>query len=42
VAEQSGIVLRAEVRLLGFGGGKDGAVDGSDGVAGAAQGGAAP
>jgi len=42
VAEQSGVVLRAEVRLLGFGGGKDGAVDGSGGVAGATQGGAAP
>ncbi len=42
VAEQSGVVLRAEVRLLGFGGGKDGAVDGSGGVAGATRGGAAP
>jgi len=29
VAEQSGVVLRAEVRLLGFGGGKNGAVDGN-------------
>ena len=42
VAERSGVVLRAEVRLLGFGGGKDGAVDGSGGVAGATQGGATP
>jgi UDP-N-acetylmuramate dehydrogenase len=37
VAEQSGVVLRAEVRLLGFGGGKDDAVDGNGGTAGAAQ-----
>jgi UDP-N-acetylmuramate dehydrogenase len=42
VAEQSGVVLRAEVRLLGFGGGKDGAVDGNGGVAGAAQSGSTP
>jgi UDP-N-acetylmuramate dehydrogenase len=28
VAEHSGVVLRAEVRLLGFGAGKDGPVDG--------------
>ena len=40
VAEQSGVVLRAEVRLLGFGGGETGAVDGNGG-AGTAQGGAA-
>jgi UDP-N-acetylmuramate dehydrogenase len=33
VAEQSGVVLRAEVRLLGFGGGKDGAVQKSEGAA---------
>jgi UDP-N-acetylmuramate dehydrogenase len=38
VAERSGVVLRAEVRLLGFGGGEDGAVDGNGGV-GTAQGG---
>ena len=30
VAEQSGVVLRAEVRLLGFGGGNNGPVDGND------------
>jgi UDP-N-acetylmuramate dehydrogenase len=33
VADQSGVVLRAEVRLLGFGGGKDGAVHENDGAA---------
>ena len=32
VAERSGVVLRAEVRLLGFGGGETGAVDGNGGV----------
>ena len=30
VAERSGVALRAEVRLLGFGGGENGPVDGSD------------
>jgi UDP-N-acetylmuramate dehydrogenase len=40
VAEQSGVVLRAEVRLLGFGGGETGAVNGNGG-AGTALGGAA-
>jgi UDP-N-acetylmuramate dehydrogenase len=30
VSEQSGVVLRAEVRLLGFGGGDNGPVDGID------------
>jgi UDP-N-acetylmuramate dehydrogenase len=33
VAEDSGVVLRTEVRLLGFGGGKDGQVDGNGGTA---------
>ena len=33
VAEHSGVVLQAEVRLLGFGGGKDGPVDGHSGAA---------
>jgi len=37
VAEQSGVVLRAEVRLLGFVEGKDDAVNGNGGAAGAAQ-----
>jgi UDP-N-acetylmuramate dehydrogenase len=37
VAELSGVVLQAEVRLLGFTGGENGAVDGSGGV-GTAQG----
>jgi UDP-N-acetylmuramate dehydrogenase len=36
VEEQSGVVLEAEVRLLGFGGGKDGPVDG-DGDGGATR-----
>jgi UDP-N-acetylmuramate dehydrogenase len=40
VAEQSGVVLQAEVRLLGFGGGETGAVNVSGG-AGTARGGAA-
>jgi hypothetical protein len=40
VAERSGVVLRAEVRLLGFGGGETGAVDGEGGAAGAEQSGA--
>ena len=30
VSEQSGVVLRAEVRLLGFGGGNNGPVEGDD------------
>jgi UDP-N-acetylmuramate dehydrogenase len=38
VAERSGVVLRAEVRLLGFGGGNDDAMDGNGGAAGTAQG----
>jgi UDP-N-acetylmuramate dehydrogenase len=38
VAEQSGVVLRAEVRLLGFGGGKDDAVSGNGGAEGAGRG----
>jgi hypothetical protein len=42
VAEQSGVALRAEVRLLGFGGGETGLVDGIDGQAGAAPAGATP
>jgi UDP-N-acetylmuramate dehydrogenase len=33
VAERSGVVLRAEVRLLGFGGGEDDTVDGKSGAA---------
>ena len=33
VAEHSGVVLQAEVRLLGFGAGKDGPVDGHSGAA---------
>ncbi len=33
VAEQTGVVLRAEVRLLGFGSGENGAVDGNGGTA---------
>jgi len=37
VAEHSGVVLQAEVRLLGFGGGNDDAMDGIGGAAGAAQ-----
>jgi UDP-N-acetylmuramate dehydrogenase len=40
VAERSGVVLRAEVRLLGFGGGETGVVDGKGGAAGAEQSGA--
>ncbi len=32
VTEHSGVVLRAEVRLLGFGAGKDGPVDGKSGA----------
>jgi UDP-N-acetylmuramate dehydrogenase len=32
VSELSGVVLQAEVRLLGFGGGEDGAVDGNGGA----------
>ncbi|HEX4433779.1 MAG TPA: UDP-N-acetylmuramate dehydrogenase [Acidimicrobiales bacterium] len=42
VAEQSGVVLRAEVRLLGFGGGETGLVDGNEGQAGSAPAGAMP
>jgi UDP-N-acetylmuramate dehydrogenase len=42
VAEKSGVVLRAEVRLLGFGGGETGPVDGNDGQSGAAPAGAMP
>ena len=38
VAEDSGVVLRAEVRLLGFGGGNDDAMDGNGGATGSAQG----
>jgi UDP-N-acetylmuramate dehydrogenase len=38
VAEDSGVVLRAEVRLLGFGGGNDDAMDRNGGAAGSAQG----
>ncbi len=34
VAEHSGVVLQAEVRLLGFGGGETGAVDGNGGASG--------
>ena len=41
VAERSGVILRAEVRLLGFGGGKMVPVDGNGGGAGAGQVGAA-
>jgi UDP-N-acetylmuramate dehydrogenase len=37
VAEHSGVVLVAEVRLLGFGGGEDGVVDGNGGASGAEQ-----
>jgi UDP-N-acetylmuramate dehydrogenase len=40
VAERSGVVLRAEVRLLGFGAGKNGAVDGSGDTASAPRHGA--
>ena len=40
VAEHSGVVLVAEVRLLGFADGKNGAVDGNGGDTGAAQSGA--
>jgi UDP-N-acetylmuramate dehydrogenase len=42
VAEQSGVELRAEVRLLGFGGGETGRMGGNDGQSGAAQAGAMP
>jgi UDP-N-acetylmuramate dehydrogenase len=37
VAQHSGVVLRAEVRLLGFGGGETGAVDGNGGASGLEQ-----
>jgi UDP-N-acetylmuramate dehydrogenase len=37
VAERSGVALRPEVRLLGFGGGENGAMDGNGTAAGAAQ-----
>ncbi len=37
VAEQSGVTLQAEVRLLGFGRGDNGPVDGSGGGSGAGQ-----
>jgi UDP-N-acetylmuramate dehydrogenase len=37
VAAQSGVVLRAEVRLLGFGGGEDDAVGGNGGAEGAGR-----
>jgi UDP-N-acetylenolpyruvoylglucosamine reductase len=40
VTQQSGVVLRAEVRLLGFPGGETGAVNGNGGAA-TALGGAA-
>jgi UDP-N-acetylmuramate dehydrogenase len=40
VAERSGVTLRAEVRLLGFGGGENGPVDGSGGGSGVGRAGA--
>jgi UDP-N-acetylmuramate dehydrogenase len=40
VAEHSGVVLRAEVRLLGFGGGETGGMDGNGGAPGVEQSGA--
>ena len=42
VAEQSGVTLRAEVRLLGFDRGEDGAVDGKGGDGGAGHVGVTP
>jgi hypothetical protein len=41
VAEDSGVTLHAEVRLLGFGRGENGPVDGNGGGAGAGHVGAA-
>ena len=42
VAERCGVALRAEVRLLGFGDGKEGPVDGSGDRPGVEQAGGAP